>query len=81
MSTFSDFLAVISQLPSNTEVIITMEWCSNHGLTVDKSIVLRWGQRIAKEYYQHGLAKKIMHPGGGQFDNKNSKNLRHYYKI
>lgn len=81
MSTYADLIAVISGLVAGTEVEITKEWCGKHGLTVDGKLARKWGGKVKKEFANIGLREKVIHPGGGDFVNKTSDNLRHWIKV
>lgn len=50
MSTYQDFLAVVTQLKTGTVFNVTYDWCTAKGLTLTTNIAKSWGQQFANDY-------------------------------
>lgn len=71
MSTYQDLIAVIRNLYPGDNIEITVEWCSQKGLSVDSRLIKEWGKRFHQDYPGYSV----------HYTGKTSDNLHHYTKI
>jgi hypothetical protein len=80
MSSYHDFLSVISSLSSGTDIEVTEKWCTKHGLRVSANMMRGWGQKFSKDHSLYGCSRKTVSPTQGTAKDKSTNNLRHYIK-
>ncbi len=80
MSTYQDFLNVVSGLNSGTVFAITTKWCTAHGLIVTPNMMKSWGIKFRSNYSKYGCSNYTVSPTQGTARSKSSNNLRHYKK-
>ncbi len=71
MSSYNDFLKVVSNLPANTYFAVTYDWCVNYGLKLVPATAKRWGKNFVKDYANYDCTRLGVGTDSHNFYKKN----------
>ena len=71
MSSYNDFLKVVSNLSSNTYFAVTYDWCINNGLTLTPAMARIWGKNFVKDYMNYNCTRLEVGTDSHNFYKKN----------